>query len=398
MDVTPGRPLNVEVLGISPFNKGALLMLEAIRAQFAQHLPQARLAVPFDWPAEMRYGYNLSCTFPRERGRFDKSMACEWLPRGFRQGVGLLAPSDVDVVLDASGFGYGDVWGLRKLQRRLVPVATGWKSARNTLVLLPQALGSFAQAGMAQAMRQVLATADLVFVRDQASLRHVQALGGPQGAVRSSPDFTPLLQPALPARLAHLRGAALLIPNEKMVGADAARRRSYLAFLALAAHRLAASGRRVLLLVHEAAGDLALAHALNAGLAQPVEILDEPSPLVTKAVIAAADVCVSSRFHGLVSALSSGVPSLACGWTHKYAELMADYGCPAFNIDLSDPQAWPAQLDALIAAAQQGTLRAALLQAAQDQRLQSEAMWRSVFALLHARHGIGVGAGVGTGP
>lgn len=385
--MTSLRALNVEIIGISPFNKGALLMLEAIQAQFRVGFPHARFAVPLSWPADRRYGYGLSCTFPRDRGRFDKSGACELLPRGFRQGVGLFAPSDVDVVLDASGFAYGDYWGLEKLQRRLVPVAKRWKSDRKTLVMLPQALGPFEKPGMAQAFRAVLHKADLVFVRDAVSLGHVKALGTGLHNVRSSPDFTNLLHPELPARLEHVRGAVLLIPNEKMVGEEESRRRSYLEFLARAVHKLSATGRQVLLLVHEGVGDRALAKDLNASLANPIAILDEPSPLVTKAIIGAAHATVSSRFHGLISALSSGVPSVACGWTHKYQEVMSDYGCADLHMDLADRPSWDEKLERLIEAAEEGQLLDSLQEVSRRQRAQGEEMWRAVFDLLRSRYG-----------
>lgn len=387
MDVMRRRPLGVEILGISPYNKGALLMLEAIRARFREELPAARLGLPWSWPAEQRLALGLYSTYPRERGRVDVARLADLLPRTFRAGVGLLSPDDIDVVLDASGFAYGDYWGLAKLQRRLGRTASHWKTDRRTLILLPQALGPFEAAGMAHQWQRAQRGADLVFARDRSSMAYVQATGGGDRA-RLSPDFTNLLHPDLPARLAHVRGALLLVPNEKMViGQNEGRRALYMEFLRLCSERFLATGRDVLLLVHEGRGDRQLAAELNTQVSKPITLVDEPSPLVTKAVIAAAHATVSSRFHGLVSALSAAVPSLACGWTHKYGELMADYGCPEFNVDLADRAAWPHKLDHLVRAAQDDAVRASLQQAASAQQKLSEEMWAGIFSLVRQRHG-----------
>ncbi|MGC3987594.1 MAG: polysaccharide pyruvyl transferase family protein [Pseudorhodoferax sp.] len=381
--------LNIEILGISPYNKGALLMLEAIRQKFREQLPQARLAVPSSWPTDQRLELGLYCTYLRERSGLDKSRLMELLPRGFRQSVGFMSPNDVDVVLDASGFAYGDYWGLQKLQGRLGRTAGQWKTERKTLVLLPQAFGPFESPGMAEALRAALRKADLVFARDPLSLQHVQGVLGqvPHDTVRLSPDFTPLLKAELPARLEHVRGAVLIIPNEKMVAGDRAPLRDdYLAFLRCCAESLAGMGREVMVLVHEGAQDRRLARELNASLARPLAVIDEPSPVVTKAVIGAAHAVVSSRFHGLVSALSAAVPTLACGWTHKYQALMTDYGCPEFNIDMADRASWPDKLALLERAAQDDAVRGQLQAAVARQRSLGEAMWASVFELLRHRH------------
>ena len=388
MDVARARQINVEILGIWPHNKGAVLMLEAIRERFLQEFPNARLAVPFTWPADQRLGLGLHCTYPRERGRFDTSRLSVLLPKRWRRDVGLLSPRDIDVVLDASGFAYGDYWGLRKLQHRLLRVARHWKTSDRTLILLPQALGPFEGQGMAAAWREAQRSADLVYVRDRASMAYVQATGAQGGNVHLSPDFTNLLHPALPERLAGVRGAFLVIPNERVVvGKDASRRAGYLEFLRTCTERFLATGRKVLLLVHEGAGDRRLAAELNALLSRQIEVIDEPSPLVTKAVIGAAHATVSSRFHGLVSALSAAVPSAACGWAHKYGELMSDYGCPELNIDLSaDAGSWSHQLEQLVRAAQDDSARAALRSAARQQQERSEEMWASIFSLLRRKY------------
>jgi len=372
--------MNFEIVGVHPANKGALLMLEAIRERLLATFPSARFGVPLTWPAEQRIELGLWAVFPREFGPLDCTFLMSLIPRRIRNRLGLFAAEDIDVILDASGFGYGDHWGVRKTARRL----PGRKGGQ-VIVLLPQALGPFKGAGMARAFLRVLRIADLVFVRDPISMRHVESLGEPPGHVRMCPDFTCLLHPELPAHLNHLDGAGLIIPNRKVAEGDPRMEECYLDFLWEAAVAIQNSGRRVVLLVHEGAGDIQLAEKLNRRLSEPLEIINEHSPLVTKAVIGRAALTVSSRFHGLVSALSAAVPSLACGWSHKYDALMSDYGCGDLQVDLADRASWQGSVDRLIRAADDAALKKRLQSASRAQSLAAEAMWAEVVSLIEGR-------------
>lgn len=372
--------MNIEIVGVHPSNKGALLMLEAVRERMLAAFPRARFAVPITWPTDQRIEARLWAVFPREWGPFDCTFLMNFVPKRVRARLGLWAPGDVDVVLDTSGFGYGDHWGPRKAKRRLPG-----KKGKQLIVLLPQALGPFEQPGMADAFRGVLNIADLAFVRDPFSMRYVQALGPVSASVNASPDFTCLLHPELPAHLRDLQGAGLIIPNQKVADGDAVKEEPYLEFLAQAATAIQKTGRRTVLLVHEGVGDMRIAEKLNQRLATPLEIVNEPSPLVTKAIIGQAALTVSSRFHGLVSALCGAVPSLACGWSHKYQALMNDYGCGDFQVDLGDKAGWPVLIDRLIQAAGDEAFRGRLKAAAEVQVQASEAMWAKVIDLIKAR-------------
>ena len=373
----------IEVLGINTENKGALLMLEAICTQIRANLPNARIAVPDTVSYETRMAHSLYCTFRRDRWKTDLSGLMRVLPKKARTKIGLVTPQEVDVILDASGFGYGDYWGLEKLKRRLAGPLQSWRNGHNRAIVLPQALGPFEKPGMKDAFQSVLKNADLVFVRDKTSMGYVEAVGGNQSVVRFAADFTNLLHAELPARLAHLVGKSIVIPNQKLVAsADASVRQTYVAFLRKALELIEGSGREAVILVHEGAGDRRLAEEVDAVAEKKHLIVDEPSAMVTKAVIAAADLVVSSRFHGLVSALAAGVPALACGWSHKYGELMADYDCEGFSIDLSDASSWDAGLRELLEAADQPAFRERIAAAAVRERARSNEMWSEVVSLL----------------
>ena len=369
--------ITIEVSGIYPVNRGALLMFEAIRDWAAGAFPDARLAVPVDWGAAERLRHGAWAT-PGSHDRKGWMRVLERAPWPVREATTFVPARHVDVLLDASGFGYGDVWGVDKLRSRLADRLHRWKAPGRRAVLLPQALGPFTEPGMADAFRRAADGLDLVYVRDRRSMDYVRQVLGPgeaNGRVRAAPDFTNLLAPTLPERLAHLRGASLVIPNEKMVaGGDRARREGYLDFLLGAVAALEASGREPVLLLHEGKQDVALVDAINGRRDRALPVVDEASALDTKAVIGAAELIVSSRFHGLVSALSAAVPALACGWSHKYRELMDDYGCPEHAVDMDAD----APFEAFIERAEDPAFRERLLARAANEKAKSRRMWSEV--------------------
>jgi colanic acid/amylovoran biosynthesis protein len=372
----------VKVQGVFERNKGALLMLEAIRDRLARDLPEARIAVPTSVSASYRRRHKLLGVLP-EKGR--KTKLLRFVPQGLLMRRGLVLPQHVDVLLDSSGFGYGDFWGLDKLRARLLGALKRWKQPGRVAVLLPQALGPFDAPGMKAAFAESLDLLDLAFVRDAQSMAHVEAAAPGHSRVRAAPDFTNLLHPPLKAEFANLVGHSFVIPNEKMVSGDRGSQRSaYVRAMAIAVEAIRNSGRTVDLLVHEGAPDRELAEEINAALSKPVELVDLPSPLDTKAAIASAELIVSSRFHGLVSALSNAVPALAVGWSHKYNELMADYGARELSVELDEEEAWRGHVAALLEAAGSPGFRATLAEAAEEQRGRSEAMWEETITTIRS--------------
>ncbi len=58
----------------------------------------------------------------------------------------------------------------------------------------------------------------------------------------------------------------------------------------------------------------------------------------SRQLIKACDLLVTSRFHGMISSLSLCVPVMVIGWSHKYAEVLAEFDMEKYAIDFNDPE------------------------------------------------------------
>lgn len=47
------------------------------------------------------------------------------------------------------------------------------------------------------------------------------------------------------------------------------------------------------------------------------------------------DICITSRFHGMITSLMSEVPVIVIGWNHKYEEILMDFNLEKFSLDIS---------------------------------------------------------------
>jgi polysaccharide pyruvyl transferase WcaK-like protein len=55
-------------------------------------------------------------------------------------------------------------------------------------------------------------------------------------------------------------------------------------------------------------------------------IVGEYTPGEMRHIISKTDVFLAYRFHAMVSALAMGVPVAAVSWSHKYREVLAQFG------------------------------------------------------------------------
>lgn len=379
----------VEIKGVQFENRGARLMLRAVLERLAASRPDAQIALaphplsPYPERARLGAWQKLSL---RKRWLDLNGLCYRWPEAVSRFGrrFGVVTERDVDAVLDASGFAYGDHWGPWPVRYVAGELARCGRSGR-PYVFLPQAFGPFGDAGVARRLGHALGRAALVCPRDAESLAQLRALPGEFTArLWPCPDFTIALRadPVAAEACGVDERTVLLIPNSRMLEpqrAGTAWREGYLPLLAAIATRARDRGLGLRVVNHAGREDAAVCARL-AVLAGADGIVDEPDPVRLKGAIGRAALVVSSRYHGCVNALSQGVPCLATSWSHKYPALFSDYGMPGFVLVDCDPKQALARFDHL--ADDRGAWSERILGRQVELEAQVEAMWERVLALL----------------
>lgn len=376
-----------EVRGIHFPNKGAELMLVAIQQKLRETLQDVSFVLEPRQAYSYRAPYGLLQKFRYNKFGVDWDALGRGLPNSVRKNYGLVMEREIDVVLDASGFAYGDQWGAAKAGRRAADHIEGWKKEGKKVVLLPQAFGPFTSEPIQAAMRTILEHADLVYARDPQSYSYLEALGPGAVNLRQAPDFTNLVKGDLP-RSYEVPGKTCVIVNSKMLEMTGEEGERYVPLMTALTRHLAGCEMAPFLLVHEGEKDLKLAQDVQRGAAEAgfqVPLRQEDDPVMVKGIIGQCQGLISSRFHGLVSGLSQGVPSLGTGWSHKYQMLFQDYGCPENLIALDQGDAAALQqLSSLTDRTKRKALAERTAAHAKEQKVLAETMWDEVISVLSA--------------
>jgi colanic acid/amylovoran biosynthesis protein len=95
-------------------------------------------------------------------------------------------------------------------------------------------------------------------------------------------------------------------------------------------------------------------------------------------MIGGASLVISSRFHGLVNALSQSVPAIGTSWSHKYGQLAADYACPEAIWDIEPPDVAEPRLREWLSDDQLAARRIALRSKSTTLKEATRSMWTEV--------------------
>ncbi len=373
----------VEVRGVGTHNKGAELMLQVVLEQLKVAKPDIEFAVE-RWfgPYKDRARYGLHTVLPVASGRRSR-IVTGLMSKSFRKAYGLVNQADIDAVIDASGFAFGDQWGIRNVQD-LSKRARRWKRCGIPTVFLPQAWGPFSSPAIKNYAKIAVENIDLVFARDKTSFEHLRGLGIATDHVPQSHDFTNLIDGVAPEELNLPLRFACIVPNIRMLDkASNSQSKSYIDFLARSIHILKERGVTPVYLFHDRKNDEIVARLVQEILQYEVDSFYFECPRILKGILGKAELVVGSRFHALVGALSQAVPVVATSWSHKYEELLSEYNVPELLLEPMDHSRLDLVLERLADQSERIGMTERLREKAMEFKQQSKTMFARALSTLN---------------
>lgn len=380
--------MKVVLSGVETNNKGAELMLYAILQELEWKFSDAKVYLPY---AKIRQGTSYVETSMDIRIiPFSKIMSVFHLfglfsslhvPRNWMARMQTVR--DADWFLDGSGFAFGDQW---KISDDVIQL---WESKLRMLhergckiVFLPQAFGPIEKDSTKEILSVLSKYATAMLAREPISYSYLAESGVvDMDKVKVFPDFTSLVEGRFPAKYEHLRDGVCIIPNNKMIRQNMLSYEAYIQLLSAMALEGKKSGHPVYLLNHEGARDAALCQRCKQSVGDAIEVVTSLNALEVKGLIASAYMVVTSRFHGLASALNSGVPSLATSWSHKYEALFRDYGIERCVLPLDSVDAAVGKVKELLDSKQNQSVREHLDRQVPLVKSQVRDMWQYIWSL-----------------
>lgn len=327
--------MKIVLSGIETNNKGAELMLYAILQEIENKYPNAEIYLPvFAVKQGIDYIHtNLNvkdkpfANIIRQIQKYHFFGILRRLHIPYYWIYDNRTIKNADYFIDASGFAFSDQWKPTDSTVKFWKYQLQHYSAQKTkIIFLPQAFGPANLINTKQLFKILNQYADIIMPREKVSLNFLLENNVDSNKIKMYTDFTSLVKGIFPKQYDHLKNGICIIPNMRMIDKGVISFDNYLSLLEKIITKISAKGYVVYFLNHEGIDDENLAYICKNRLKQSIEVVTRLNALEVKGLIASSYLCISSRFHGVASALNSEVPCLATSWSHKYAELFKDYG------------------------------------------------------------------------
>ena len=380
--------MKIVLNGIETNNKGAELMLYAILQEIERKYPDAEVFLPYGaTQKDMSYLHtNLrvrNMPLMGLRKAVVKMKIAGILRRVLKVDTSFITEEnlvkDAAYFIDASGFSISDQWNPSPARvDRWKYLCRKYGGGRTRMIFLPQAFGPAHLPATRTILQYLSEYATLIMPREEVSENWLLRCGVDKNKIRRHPDFTILVEGVFPVGYERLKGGICIIPNARMIDKGTISEDAYLSVLEHIIIICQESGHTVYLLNHEGPEDAELAKKC-AKRVKDTEVVTGLNALEVKGLISTSYLCISSRFHGVISALNSCVPCLSTSWTHKYAELYKDYDLSGHVLDLQDMTGMERRIREAYQLEYNAHIREHLVQQKTRMKENTVAMWREVW-------------------
>ena len=324
--------MKILLSGVETNNKGAELMLYAILQEIERRFPDATVYLS---PYRIKQGVEyIKTDIDLRLWPYDKFITKLKLKEIFRLlhlPFCLLphtfALRNIGYHFDGSGFAYSDQFNItdsRVYNEKALLKFLAKHGCKN--VFLPQAFGPVEKTMTKKMLTVISDYASIIMPREKVSYNYLEDSGNvDMNKVKLYTDFTSLVEGEFPSKYEHLRNGICIIPNSQMINKGAISMENYLELLKAIVSNASFSDKKVYMLNHAGEQDKFLCNKIKTMIPDNIEMVTDLNALEVKGLISSAFLVISSRFHGVASALNSCVPCLATSWSHKYKELYNDY-------------------------------------------------------------------------
>jgi colanic acid/amylovoran biosynthesis protein len=348
-------------------NKGAAAMLESSLQTLGEKYPEAHFTLLSMYPAEDRRlntysNLTILPATPLWIGLVLNPAALTYrlLPplRKFllRRIPQLRSIRESDALLDQGGITFSD--GREKFLLYNVASILPALFVKTPVIKCAQALGLFNKRFNRFVSRRILPRMALIIARGKTTYQNLEQLGLTNIVLASDYAFslrltesarqtaTELLATVLPKMQQFDQRVVGISPSEVVKKKCEKRGIEYVGLMRWFINELIARGYAVLIIPHSVRtgeqkphnNDLPLCQTIYAGVTNKAAcgfIDREVDSQVLRAIIGECDLFVACRFHAMVSALAMSVPTLVLGWSHKYKEVMEQFGIKEFSVDVA---------------------------------------------------------------
>ena len=359
------QPVRIAIIGAAlSANKGAAAMVESVMARLPNEMGDCHFDILTTYPdadaSRVPAGADAAVVGlqPLRLALVEFPIACLalvvrklHLPLFWVRSRGCRSMLDSSVVVDVAGISFADGRGFAIVVYNAlmtgVPLLLGVPTVKAA-----QALGPFQSIPNKWLAPLVLRRVKTVCARGSRTREHLDSLGGVNAVDVADLAFSLDEAAGLPSAVSTALGSIdsnfiVVMPSAVVKGIFESTGGNYVSAMAsLVTEIRSKTGRSVVIAPHSYRAGLPEGRMNDGPVCREVaeacvtdsQVLGLDSDLTAgelRHLVALGSVLVTSRFHAMISGLATSTPTVVVGWSHKYKEVLDDFGLSNLGLDSS---------------------------------------------------------------